>query len=394
MKLKLLIVFILFFFITSCFFKNKYTPNVHTIIENDSNKLIAINYPETKIKKIDNKIEAYIKEIYKDFNNRKNIKSLKFKDELNIDYDLFEFDNYVSIVINTYMNINKNSNTLIETYLFDLKNNKFLDINNIINTDKIVVENPNINLDKFFIDSKHIHIYDDKEYKFKIDKIEFKKNISINNNLNTTFIDNDIDSVKVSNIIDSNKKVIAITFDDGPSRYTKKIIDILKENDAVATFFVLGNKVESYQETLKKSIEYGNEIGNHSYNHKWLIKLNDTQIKEQIEKTQTIIYETLGYTSTLLRPTYGSVNKSVRKSSDLRIVLWNVDTMDWKYKSIDRIVKRATSNLKDGNIILMHDTYSRSAEALKKIIPIIKKEGFELVTISELLEINYLKNNA
>lgn len=394
MKLKLLIVFILFFFITSCFFKNKYTPNVHTIIENDSNKLIAINYPETKIKKIDNKIEAYIKKVYKDFNNRENIKSLKFKDELNIDYDLFEFDNYVSIVINTYMNINKNSNTLIETYLFDLKNNKFLDINNIINTDKIVVENPNINLDKFFIDSKHIHIYDDKEYKFKIDKIEFKKNISINNNLNTTFIDNDIDSVKVSNIIDSNKKVIAITFDDGPSRYTKKIIDILKENDAVATFFVLGNKVESYQETLKKSIEYGNEIGNHSYNHKWLIKLNDTQIKEQIEKTQTIIYETLGYTSTLLRPTYGSVNKSVRKSSDLRIVLWNVDTMDWKYKSVDRIVKRATSNLKDGNIILMHDTYSRSAEALKKIIPIIKKEGFELVTISELLEINYLKNNA
>ena len=108
----------------------------------------------------------------------------------------------------------------------------------------------------------------------------------------------------VSNIIDPSKKIVAITFDDGPSQYTKDIIKTLKEYDCNATFFVLGNKVEAYQDIIKESIKNGNEIGNHSYNHKWLSRLSKEEIINQIEKTQNILKETVNYTPTHLRPTY------------------------------------------------------------------------------------------
>ena len=199
--------------------------------------------------------------------------------------------------------------------------------------------------------------------------------------------------VKVpTKVLDPNKKFIALTFDDGPSIYTKKIIDILKKNNCNATFFVLGNKVEIYQDILRKSLKNGNEIGNHSYSHKWLIKLNEEQLKEQIYKTQDIIKETTGYTPTLLRPTYGSVNNNIKSLTDFKLVLWNVDTLDWKYKSVDRIINRAVKNAKDGNVILMHDIHLRTVKAVEKIIPILKEQGFELVTISEMEEIEFLRN--
>ena len=193
-------------------------------------------------------------------------------------------------------------------------------------------------------------------------------------------------------IIDPNKKVVALTFDDGPSKYTNEIIKYLYEQDAVATFFILGNKVEIYKDTLRESIHYGNELGNHSYNHKWLTKLEVDELLLQIDKTQSIIYENTGYKPTIFRPTYGSINSKIKNNINLDIILWNVDTMDWKYKSVDKIVARATNKVKDGDIILMHDTYKRTYDAIKKIVPILKEQGFQFVTISELKEINLLRN--
>ena len=134
----------------------------------------------------------------------------------------------------------------------------------------------------------------------------------------------------------------------------------------------------------------GNVIGNHSYNHKWLIKLSEKELTEQIDNTNKEIQKYTGYMPTLLRPTYGSVNKLI-KNLNMDIVLWTVDTMDWKYKSVNKIVSKATSNLKDGDIILMHDIYKRSANALDKIITEIKKQGFEIVTVLELKEIQKLR---
>jgi len=193
------------------------------------------------------------------------------------------------------------------------------------------------------------------------------------------------------NIIDPNLPVVALTFDDGPSQYTEEILDILKENDVNATFFILGNKVTSYQEVLMKSIKNGNELGNHSYNHKWLSRLSTPELINQIDRTQQIIEEKIHYTPKYLRPTYGSITNRIRKSTNLEIALWTVDTKDWKIHNVNRIIERATTHIEDGDIILMHDIFERSKEALKKIVPELKKQGFQFVTVSELEEVKKIR---
>ena len=121
-------------------------------------------------------------------------------------------------------------------------------------------------------------------------------------------------------------------------------------------------------------------------------QLSTNQLIEQIEKTQNILKETTGYTPRYLRPTYGSITNRIRKNTELEIALWTVDTRDWKIHNINRIVERATDNIKDGDVILMHDIFERSKEALKKIIPKLKEKGFQFVTMSELEEVKNLRN--
>ena len=142
---------------------------------------------------------------------------------------------------------------------------------------------------------------------------------------------------------------------------------------------------------LRKSIENGNELGNHSYNHQWLSRLSTKELINQIDKTQQMMEEKLHYTPRYLRPTYGSITNRIRKNTNLEIALWTVDTKDWKIHNINRIVERATRNIEDGDIILMHDIFERSKEALKRIIPKLKKQGFQFVTMSELEEVNLLR---
>lgn len=194
-----------------------------------------------------------------------------------------------------------------------------------------------------------------------------------------------------SKVIDPSKPVIAITFDDGPSKYTDDILSLLKENDAYATFFVVGNKVETYSSTINTMVKNGNEIGNHSYSHKWLSRLSANSIKEEIELTQNVLKNIAGYTPTLIRPTYGAVNKKLRNSTNLKVILWDVDTKDWKIKSSEQIAQRALNSIEDGDIVLMHDIYERSYNALKIIIPALKEQGYQFVTVSELNEIKEIK---
>lgn len=198
-------------------------------------------------------------------------------------------------------------------------------------------------------------------------------------------------SVTASKTVDPSQPVIALTFDDGPSKYTDEIVEYLHKEDVVATFFIVGNKVPLYKKTLKKAIHYGNEIGNHSYSHKWLSRLNKKEMKEEISKANKIIQKELNYTTKLLRPTYGGINQRLRENTNLKIVFWTVDTRDWKYKNITSIVNEA-KKAKDGDIILMHDLHERTLKSLKDIIPLLKDYNFEFVTISQLEEIKLIRD--
>ncbi|WP_019229065.1 polysaccharide deacetylase family protein [Sedimentibacter sp. B4] len=186
--------------------------------------------------------------------------------------------------------------------------------------------------------------------------------------------------------IDPNKPMIALTYDDGPSKYTKEILDLLKENNSAATFFVLGSQASKYEETVKQMIENGNQIGNHSYDHKRLTLLNDEELYDQINKTDNLIYEIAMYRPFVMRPPYGSTTEALKEKIQKPIINWSIDTRDWESRNAETITQIIYENVKDGDIILMHDLYESSLEASKTVIPELINRGYQLVTISELSE--------
>ncbi len=380
---KIFIIFVLLL-ITGCSNKLEYIDTI--VIENDD-LLVNINYPVTGTE-LDLNIKKDVKNIYNKYKY--------LNGELNIDYLYYKVDNFISVALFIYVNGDNINKNYVKTYFYNNKINNiesFVDINKLNRILINKIKNTSLNIDiannyEFSFDDTNLYVYFNYDNNYETIDIPLA-------NLNIFFekekkVINEI--ILPNNDINYSEKVIALTFDDGPSKYTDDLIEYLHQNDCKATFFILGNKVSNYQDTLNKSISYGNEIGNHSYNHKWLIKLKKEEMINQIEKTQNLIYEYTGYIPTLIRPTYGSVNSTLKNSTNLKIVLWNVDTLDWKYKSVDKIVARATKNLKSGNIILMHDIYKRTYDAVKKIVPILKENGYKCVTISELKEINDMRN--
>lgn len=394
---KLLILLVLLTF-TGCT-KEKYN-YIHTSINKDK-EFSIIEYPVFGIFELDNAISKDINHIKNEFNNEK-----KEDSELNIDFEYQIInENYISIIIKATTFIDKKEEK-IYTYLFDKNNNKFIDIGDILNKKELITNikkefkakynkkiNNSVNLDKYYIGKNYLTFYinlSKKEYLIQIPLEDIKFNFVINEK-NKLDVDNINSIKKEEKTIDINKPLVALTFDDGPSKYTNEILDILKDNGICATFFILGNKVPYGQETLLKMLENGNEIGNHTYNHKWLAHLDEIEIKNQISKTQEVIFEYTRYLPKVFRPSYGDIPKEMRKEINLEVTLWNVDTLDWKLKNKKQIIKRATKNTKDGDIILMHDTYKRTKDALPEIINTLKKKGFQFVTISELNEIKKLR---
>ena len=187
------------------------------------------------------------------------------------------------------------------------------------------------------------------------------------------------------------EKLIAITFDDGPCANTGKILDLFKKHNAKATFFIMGNRVATSPNTLNRIVNEGHEIGNHTWKHKNLSKLKKEDITKQITKTNKAVKELCGYDITLLRPPYGAINKKVKtiaKKNNMALIGWNIDTLDWDSKNKNKIYRVIKRTAKNGNIILCHDLYDATVEAMEKALPHLIKKGYKLVTVSELLKAN------
>ena len=186
--------------------------------------------------------------------------------------------------------------------------------------------------------------------------------------------------------IDKNKKMVALTYDDGPSIYTPRVLKTLKENNSVATFFVVGNRVPTYSDTVKKAHDMGCEIGNHTYEHKSLPNLSETEVKRQISKTNKEVKKAIGEKPVIMRPTGGATNTNIKKWVGMPSIIWSVDTLDWKTRNADSTRRAVLNRVKDGDIVLMHDLYSATATASETIIPELVRRGYQLVTVSELAE--------
>ena len=186
--------------------------------------------------------------------------------------------------------------------------------------------------------------------------------------------------------IDKNKKMVALTYDDGPSIYTPDILKTLKENNAVATFFVVGNRVPTYSDTVKKAYGMGCEIGNHTYEHKNLTRISEAEVKQQVSKTNRNVKKVTGQAPVIMRPTGGATNTNVKQWVGMPSIIWSIDTLDWKTRNADSTKRAVLDHVKDGDIVLMHDLYSATASASETIIPELVKRGYQLVTVSELAE--------
>lgn len=361
----------------------------------EDNYKIIISFPIINNKNVDDKIQKFIK-LNRD-NNAKQI-NIYYEKQIYKDITFIElnsvnyYDNYykeetkvIAYRTNTYEEIKLNDvlenpyyistlamklteNYSIRNINYDvLKNNT----NFILNKDGLTFKylfNDKINI--CTITSQEINKYLKQEYKIELDLLP-KNNI----------IKRDVEQLK-------GKKLIALTFDDGPSNNTSKLLDELKKRNIKVTFFVLGNKIKEYEDELIKAYQDGHQIGSHTYNHKNLFYLNDNRIKYEIEQANNEIYRVTGYKPTALRVPYGNINDNIKSLANMNNILWNIDTLDWKYKNTNKVYKRIINNVKDGDIVLLHDTFKTTVSGVLKAIDKLKEEGYEFVTIDEMA---YLK---
>ena len=185
---------------------------------------------------------------------------------------------------------------------------------------------------------------------------------------------------------EKNKKVVALTFDDGPDgNTTPQALDILAKYKIKATFFVQGKNIAGNESILKRMQSEGHEVGNHSWNHPILTKLSLEDAKKQLTDTEDAITKVLGKSSKLMRPPYGAISDDIRNSLDLRFIMWDVDSLDWKSKNEAAILTEIQHQTSDGAIILMHDIHQPSVNSLPKVIEYLQEQGYSFVTVSELL---------
>lgn len=184
--------------------------------------------------------------------------------------------------------------------------------------------------------------------------------------------------------VDPDKPMVALTFDDGPGKRTGEILDVLEEYNAHATFFMLGQKVPSFQEEVKKMKEIGCELGSHSYDHTNLANLDDKGVKKQMSDTNANLKKAAGSTASVMRPPYGSINDTVKANVGLPMILWNIDTLDWKTRNVQKTIDAVMDHVEDGDIILLHDIHTETVDAAIELIPMLENAGYQLVTVSEM----------
>ncbi len=366
--IKCVIVLIIFLLLCVFIFEVSSSDGSNKIFKRITNyeevKKDNISYPFFDYKVIDDKINDYVV-------NLDNTDSLSYSVYIKNDIINVFFES-VSNGVSSYNTINydnKSDKFLSDSELYDYKifNDQILDIVKKKYSSKIynTIKNDNFKNAYVKLSSDGLIIYFDfSSYK----EIEHKVYVSLEESKSTS---------------SSYDKVIAFTFDDGPSNYTTEIVDALLLNESKATFFELGNRMKYNQDIVKYVINNGMEVGSHTYAHKNLNSLSEKEIIEEINSTNIIFNEITGDNIKYLRPPYGNYNEKVKKQVTTPMILWNIDTNDWLYRDSEKVYKHILEKAEDGDIVLMHDIYPETVEAVKEVLPVLKERGFKVTSISE-----------
>ena len=336
--------------------------------------------------------------------------------ERNVKIDNYISNNIGSDIVYETMDINKEVTSVLtkeeqeyNSYVFDYRTGEKLDVDNLIKREKrvefdnkvkellylkyptfiadVLVTNTGRNAYYFKDNELVIYYYDyeiipeiNKELFLKVNYNEIYEYLNFTVQLDNTY--NNEDGFDV----DSDMKLVAITFDDGPSVYTEELVDILSANKARSTFYFQGYLLKMRSSAVLKVFNSHNEIGYHSYNHKNFKRQSLLNIENELVKSNEILKEITGTTFAMVRPPYGSINDEVASLLNMPVVLWEVDTNDWRYKDVDYLVNHVLTYVQDGSIVLFHDTYDTTIEAIKILAPQLYANGFQLVTVSKLAE--------
>lgn len=392
MKKKILVIILIILNIFLLIHGNRETEKY--IIQDDYKFILS--YPLIKNKKIDLKINNFVEENKKIYNqNSDNIKSMI------VNYEIQEYKNITFVELNSFIYYEDDYVENNEIISFKTDTKEILKLKDIFNTPYYIskLTTKTINQDKQQINEENNFILSKSGLVIKYNYLNKIKEYKINYDEIETYLKEEykMDDIVIPVLTPTkrnlnkykNKKLIALTFDDGPSNNTKYFIKELQKRDALVTFFVVGNRVKKYEDVLKEAYLMGNQIGSHTYSHKNLLYLNEEEITKEIEKTNEVIYNVIGTKPTIIRVPYGNINKKIRSISNMNHILWNVDTLDWKYKNSNRVYKEIIKYAEDGNIILLHDIFKTSVNGVLKAIDELKKQGYEFVTIDEMV---YLKN--
>jgi len=262
--------------------------------------------------------------------------------------------------------------------LIELKYPKFI-------ADKLKSKEGNV---AFQLNDDHLVIYfsnfiitpePKEELKLKVDYNEIKDFLNFEVKLNSEYENEN------GYHFDSSKKTIALTFDDGPNgEKTKKLVDLFAQNKMHATFFMVGNRMANNPGIIQYVLEHQNEVGSHSYSHSNMTRLKKEKLIEDEQNTNAIYKKITGQDLKILRPPYGNINSLMKETLNYVFVNWNVDTEDWRYRNKEHVKNAVISKVKDGDIILMHDLYDSTIEAVEEMLPELYVEGFQVVTITEL----------
>ncbi|WP_186672845.1 polysaccharide deacetylase family protein [Sporosarcina sp. BP05] len=394
---------------------------ISTETSNDLYTPFSIQYPKSLHSSFNKAIASYIKDAKQGYLTKHNGSKLNRKMNISLDILTHRSGNYSFVLTDSRSTGKPNEQTRIQSFhlnpdtggsltISDVlgHNSKHLEIlstlvreaiyNDPVIADYLFPEEVHIqtepiwaNFDNFAITDESLIFYFD-EYELAAGKVG-PPVIAIplselNNILSEEFqlvIEDTDENTITKDEHDNGIKKVALTFDDGPHpKVTMQILETLNKYDAVATFFMLGSMVEKNPDIAKKVQEAGHELGNHTWSHLDLTKLGAEKVHNEIDKTSAIIENITGQKVTEFRPPYGAVNEAVRSQTNLPVILWNVDSLDWKDRDPNQLLAKIKSATKDGSTILMHDIHQSTADGLDAVLAYLQSEGYTFVKVSDL----------
>lgn len=399
-----------------------------TDVSNDKKAPYAINYPQTESKAFNDELDRYItssKEHY--LKSMKKIKDKEGTGELNISFETYPYnENYYSFILTKMLYLGGTHHEITtKTYFFNNNTEALIDIQTLLQNDENnlatlaahvrseLQQNPQlkdqllkeelitatepkwVNFERFAIIEDSLTLYFDESEiaNGAVGAPIVKLPLSLINPLLASEFQIAMETMQPpvttghENTNDPNKKRIALTFDDGPHpKVTEQILNLLDKYQAKATFFMLGSRVQYYPDIAKDVLARGHEVGNHTWNHPVLTKLSVEQVSKEYASTASAITQAIGQGPTVFRPPYGATNDTINGQIPVPVVLWSIDTMDWKHRNAQQLLPYVQNNLHNNAIVLMHDIHQSTADGLDAVLAYLQSQGYEFVTVSEIMK--------